>query len=71
MSTQADANSITLSSPKTVSVRLPAVMPAPIATVPSTIIHATVSPSRRKACWVSAARSGVSDAELADPQEEF
>src|SRR6202022_2339214 len=61
MTTPADASSIALSSPKAMSVRLPAARPAPSATTPSTTIHATVIHSRRNACRISAARSDVSD----------
>jgi hypothetical protein len=61
ISTPADANSMPLSSPKAISVRLPATRPAPTATTPSTTIHAMVIHSRRNACRINAVRSGVSD----------
>src|SRR4051794_22834901 len=70
MRTHAEASSITLSSPNAVSVRLPAITPAAIATTPSTTIHATVSHSRRNAARISAARCGVrNDAEELGPQQ--
>jgi hypothetical protein len=46
----AENNSITLSSPNAVSIKLPAITPDPIATSASIANQATVSHSRRNAC---------------------
>ena len=57
--TPADASSITLSSPKASSTRLPAVTPAPIATTASTVIHPIVNHSSLNASRIRGNRSAL------------